>query len=66
MTKEERKKMGRPPLENGYSAQMPRIRLTPDKLKAYKKAAKQAKKSLSEWVRSSLDSAIGDSNEKRK
>ena len=58
MTEEELKRMGRPPIEDGYTAQMPRIRVTPRQLKAYKDAAKKRDIKLSEWVRDTLNEKL--------
>lgn len=55
MTEEELKKMGRPPVDNPASARLPSIRITPNKLKAYKNAARDENMILSEWVRKALD-----------
>jgi hypothetical protein len=60
MTEEELKRMGRPPIEDGYTSQMPRIRVTPRQLKAYKGAAEQKDMKLSEWVRGALDRELNN------
>jgi predicted HicB family RNase H-like nuclease len=58
MTEEELKRMGRPPVENPATERLPMVRVTPEKLKAYKEAAEKEEISFSAWVRKSLDSAI--------
>jgi len=50
-------KMGRPPLENSASVTIPRVRVRPDQLMAYKAASKRSKKSFSAWMRDVLDKA---------
>jgi len=58
MSERKQKKMGRPTIESGYTAQLPRIRVSPLKLNEYKQKAKDSKKSLSHWVRDTLDKEI--------
>jgi len=58
MTKK-KKPVGRPPVKNPASEYLPRIRITPKQLAAYKSAAKEKDKTVSNWVRDLLDSASG-------
>lgn len=51
-------KMGRPKKDNPATAIVPNIRVTIDRLEAYKSAAKGADKSLSQWVRDCLDDKV--------
>lgn len=54
------KKVGRPTLPKGNAkAATIRVRSTPNELRAYELAAKMGKQSLSEWVRKTLNSAVG-------
>ena len=54
------KRVGRPTLPKGNAkAATIRVRSTPNELRAYEIAAKAAKQSLSEWVRKTLNSAVG-------
>ena len=56
------KKVGRPKLAKGeVKAATVRVRSTPDELKAYGKAAKASKQSLSEWIRSTLNAGTRES-----
>jgi len=48
---------GRPVSKDPASAELPKIRITPRKLTAYKRNAKKAKLTFSEWVRMALDKA---------
>jgi predicted HicB family RNase H-like nuclease len=53
------KKVGRPTLPKGNAkAVMLRVRVTPDELKAFGAAAKSHGKTVSEWIRSTLNDAI--------
>ena len=53
------KKIGRPTLPKGSSkVVMLRVRATPDELKAIEAAAKSHGKTVSEWIRSTLNAAI--------
>jgi predicted HicB family RNase H-like nuclease len=53
------KKAGRPPLPKGDAkAEFLRIRVTPDELRAIELEAKSKKKSVSEWIRSTLYAAL--------
>jgi uncharacterized protein (DUF1778 family) len=53
------KKPGRPALPKGEAkARFLRIRVTPDELRAFEKAAKAGRKSISEWSRGILNAAI--------
>jgi len=60
MTEEELKRMGRPRVDNPASARLPSIRITPDKLEAYKDAAVKKDIKLSEWVRDALDRELNN------
>jgi predicted HicB family RNase H-like nuclease len=54
------KRVGRPVLPKGNAkAATIRVRSTPNELRAYEIAAKAGKQSLSEWVRKTLNSAVG-------
>ena len=54
------KRVGRPTLPKGNAkAATIRVRSTPSELRAYEIAAKAGKQSLSEWVRNTLNSAVG-------
>ena len=53
----EKKPLGRPKLDNPASKRLAGVRVTPDQLTTYKRTAKIAKISLSEWVRAVLDKA---------
>ena len=53
------KKVGRPALPKGNAkAATVRVRSTPSELRSYEMAAKAAKHSLSEWIRSTLNAAV--------
>ena len=53
------KKAGRPPLPKGDArAVMLRIRVTMHALQAFKETAKASNKTVSEWIRSTLEAAI--------
>ena len=55
------KKPGRPPLPKGNAkAVMLRVRITPEEQAEVEKAAKASKKTVSEWIRSTLLVTIGD------
>ena len=56
MTMDKRKR-GRPPVENPASETLPRVRVTPDQLAAYNNAARERDDSLSGWIKSNLDRA---------
>lgn len=58
MVKKQIKKMGRPTIDGGYTAQLPRVRLSEKKLDAYKKEASRVNKSLSQWIRNTLDEKL--------
>ena len=59
MRQKKSKKAGRPPLPKGSAkAGTIRVRVTPDELKAIESASKAKKKSVSEWIRSTLNAAI--------
>jgi hypothetical protein len=52
-------KRGRPPLPKGDAkAIMLRVRITPDELTAVEKAAKTDKKTVSEWMRDLVRTAV--------
>jgi predicted HicB family RNase H-like nuclease len=54
------KRAGRPPLPKGHAkAGMLRVRVTPDELSAIESNAKRAKQTVSEWIRGTLNAAIG-------
>ena len=53
------KKVGRPTLPKGNArAATVRVRATPNELRSYEMTAKAAKQSLSEWIRSTLNTAV--------
>ena len=53
------KKAGRPPLPKGHAkAGTLRVRVTPDELRTIESAAKSKKKTVSEWIRSTLNAAV--------
>jgi predicted HicB family RNase H-like nuclease len=53
------KKVGRPTLPKGNAkAVMLRVRVTPDELKTFTAKAKSDGKTVSEWIRSTLNAAI--------
>jgi len=53
------KKAGRPPLPKGSAkAGFLRVRVTPDELKDIESEAKAKKQTVSEWIRSTLSTAI--------
>jgi predicted HicB family RNase H-like nuclease len=55
------KKVGRPTLPKGNAKDATvRVRATPNEFRSYEAAAKVAKQSLSEWVRSTLNTAVAD------
>jgi uncharacterized protein (DUF1778 family) len=54
------RKPGRPKLPRGESkGKFLRVRVTPDELRAFERAAKLGGKSVSEWSRSTLNAASG-------
>lgn len=54
------KKVGRPTLPKGNAKDATvRVRSTPNELRSYEMTAKAAKQSLSEWIRSTLNAAVG-------
>lgn len=54
-----KRRAGRPPLPKGHSrAGMLRVRVTPDELRAIETKARRAKQTVSEWIRSTLSTAI--------
>jgi uncharacterized protein (DUF1778 family) len=51
-------KAGRPPLPKGHAKiGTLRIRVTPDELRAIERAAKKNKQTVSEWIRSTCNTA---------
>jgi predicted HicB family RNase H-like nuclease len=53
------KKAGRPPLPKGDAkVGTLRVRVTPDELRAIELVAKAKKRSVSEWIRSTLNAAL--------
>jgi hypothetical protein len=53
------RKPGRPKMPKGESkGKFLRVRVTPDELRAFEKAAKAGSKSVSEWSRGILNAAI--------
>jgi hypothetical protein len=60
LTKTEPKKMGRPPLPNGAAkGSIVPVRFNPEDLDRITSAARSEGKTLSEWIRSTLNAAIG-------
>jgi predicted HicB family RNase H-like nuclease len=58
MPKPKTKKAGRPPFAKGDAKEkFIRVRVTPDEDEAIKEKAKVYKKSVSEWIRSTLNAA---------
>jgi len=58
--KRKRRKAGRPPLPRGAAkAGTLRVRVTPDELRAIEAKARRAKETVSEWIRSTLNTAVG-------
>ncbi|MGB6130726.1 MAG: hypothetical protein WBG54_03015 [Acidobacteriaceae bacterium] len=58
--KKPNRKPGRPKLPKGASkGKFLRVRVTPDELRAFEKAARIGGKSVSEWSRGILNAAIG-------
>lgn len=50
------RKAGRPPLPKGHAkAEFLRIRVTPDELRAIETKARNAKQTVSEWIRRTLN-----------
>lgn len=55
-----RRKAGRPPLPKGQAkAGMLRVRFMPNELRRVESRAKAKKQTVSEWVRSTINAAIG-------
>lgn len=53
------RKAGRPPMPKGHAKDaFLRIRVTPDELRAIEMEAKSKKRSVSEWIRSTLYAAL--------
>jgi len=62
MNDETKKKRGRPRgsvSDNPASVTIPRVRVTPEQLAAYKQSADQSGKTFSVWIRDVLDKAVG-------
>lgn len=57
MTKKKTKRMGRPPVDNPATEQLPTVRVTKEELKHYKEAADMEELAFSKWVRMVLDKA---------
>ncbi len=55
MKKKQSKPMGRPKIDNPADQRLPVVRVTKDKLEAYKRAAEASGVNFSQWVRDSLD-----------
>lgn len=55
--KKSAKKRGRPPIDNPASNTLGRVRVSDEQLEAYRQAGAVKGKSLSEWVRDTLDAA---------
>jgi predicted HicB family RNase H-like nuclease len=56
-------RVGRPRLKNGLAkAGMLRVRLTPERIAAVERKAKAAKVTVSDWIRSTIDAALGVSS----
>jgi predicted HicB family RNase H-like nuclease len=54
------KKVGRPPLPKGAAkGHIVPVRFAPDDLKAIEAAARAAKLSVSEWIRSTVNAELG-------
>lgn len=54
------RKPGRPKLPKGASkGKFLRVRITPDELRAFERAARLGGQSVSEWSRGTLNAAIG-------
>jgi predicted HicB family RNase H-like nuclease len=57
--KPKHKRAGRPPLPKGHAkAGTLRVRVTPADLQAFAAKARASKKTVSEWIRSTLNAAI--------
>jgi len=62
MTEDKKRKRGRPKgyrVENPHDKTLPKVRVTGDQLKAYKKASVRENQTFSAWVRDVLDDASG-------
>jgi len=54
------RKAGRPPLPAGHAKEGTlRVRVTPDELNAIEAKARRSKQTVSEWIRSTLNAALG-------
>lgn len=59
-TKPKPKKVGRPKLPKGHAkAGSVKVRLSPDEQKRFEAAAKASNQKVSEWIRCTLNAAIG-------
>jgi len=54
----EKKPLGRPKIDNPASMSLAGVRITPKQLENYKRKAKKAKLTFSEWIRAVLDKAL--------
>ena len=60
MPRQRARKAGRPPLPEGHAKEGTlRVRVTPDELRAIAETARRAKQTVSEWIRSTLNAALG-------
>jgi predicted HicB family RNase H-like nuclease len=60
VTSQKKRKPGRPRLPKGEAkGKMVNIRFAPERIKAVEAAAKANNQSVSEWVRSTIDAALG-------
>jgi hypothetical protein len=58
--KQKRRKAGRPPFPKGHAkAEFLRVRVTSVEMRAIEAEAKQLKQTVSDWIRSTLNAAIG-------
>lgn len=53
----QKKKRGRPPIDNPATETLPTVRITADQLKSYRDAASSREESIAAWVRRNLDRA---------
>lgn len=58
MKKKQAKPMGRPKIDDPADQRLPVVRVTKDKLDAYKRAAETSGSNFSQWVRGTLDKAL--------
>jgi maleate cis-trans isomerase len=57
MQRMEKKKPGRPKVDNGHSARLPSVRVTQEQLARYQAAAERAGRTFADWIRAVLDRA---------